>query len=181
MPDSKRLKTLKRLCDYLETEITEANGYPFTLAGVHRGKMLFGDEDALPCVSILDNLNPDRDMSRVGAEEGVQQKDNWTLLVQGWVDDDEDNPTDPALELMACVKKALAKIDNPRYESTHPLVYGLGGLVLGIEIEPGTVRPPSPEISAKAFFWMRVILKFYEDVNDPFDYGRSFVPDPPTP
>ena len=181
MADSKRLKTLKRLCDYLKSEVTTANGYPMTLAAVSRGQAVYGDEFSLPHVAVSEALNPDRDMSRVGAEEGVQQKEGWVILLQGWVEDDANNPTDPAYELMAAVKKAIAKIDNPRYETSHPLVYSLGGLVLGIEVEPGTVRPPEREISAKAFFWMRVILKFYEDVNDPFDYGRSFVPDPPTP
>ena len=47
--------------------------------------------------------------------------------------------------------------------------YLLGGLINGLDIEPGTVRPPDQN-SAKAYFWMRVILKFTENVRDPFDH-----------
>jgi hypothetical protein len=93
------------------------------------------------------------------------------LLLQGWVEDDEDNPTDPAHILMGDVKKALAKINK----GPHPIrgiqeqhaAYQLGGLVTRIEIEPGTVRPPD-ELSAKAFFWLRAAAGFAEDLNDPF-------------
>jgi hypothetical protein len=175
MADSKRLAALKELSSYLETEITPANGYLHDLTdAVFRGRYKFDDDDPLPSISILESPNPDRFPNRAGAEDWVEveQKDNWTLHMQGWVDDDKRNPTDPAHQLMADVRKALAKLIKERPEQgtpEYPDVYLLGGLILGLELEPGVVRPPDQN-SAKAFFWMRVILKFTENINDPFDH-----------
>jgi hypothetical protein len=174
MSDSKRLATLKALTAHLEAEITVANGYKHDLAGaVFRGRAKFDDDDPLPMISILESPNPDRFPNRAGEHDNIRvdQRDNWTLLLQGWAKDDKLNPTDPAYDLMADVKKALALLvkERPEYGTgVHPN-YRLGGLILGLEYEPGTVRPPD-EQSTKAFFWMRVILHFSEDFNDPYNY-----------
>lgn len=175
MADSKRLAALKALTNHIETEITVTNGYQHTLTGaVYRGRSTFDDDDPLPCVSVLENLNPDRFPREAGGDDNVRapvQLDQWILLVQGWVVDDKKNPADPAHLLLADVKKALAKLKR----GGHPLTgegqhanYLLGGLIVGITVEPGIVRPPD-QTSAKAYFWMRVILKFVEDINDPYD------------
>lgn len=174
MAESKRLAALKALTAHLETEITVANGYLHTLTGaVFRGRAKFDDDDPLPMVSVMESPNPDRFPNRAGEHDSAgKQRDNWTLLVQGWALDDKKNPTDPAYELMADVKKALAKLVDVDNESGIPkhASYRLGGLIVDMQFEPGTVRPPD-ETSSKAFFWMRVILKFVEKVNDPFDHS----------
>jgi hypothetical protein len=170
--DSKRLTTLKRLTTYLVNEITVANGYKHDLdvTKVVRGKMLFTAGAPLPMISINESPNPDRFPTRAGehAGNGVQ-RDKWTLLMQGWVEDDMDNPTDPAYELMADTKKALAKLVacDRNGDPVDPTNFNLGNIVAGIEYEPGTVRAPE-QASDKAFFWMRVILNFVEDKNDPY-------------
>lgn len=173
--DSKRLATLKALTAYLEAEVVAGSDYNNTLAGnVYRGRTVFDEDDSLPCVSILDNLNPDRYPSVAGKDDGEagDASSRWILLIQGWVEDDKKNPTDPAENLMADVKKAIAKLDhdpNPMSDEEQSDNYLLGGLINGLDIEPGTVRPPDQN-SAKAYFWMRVILKFTENVRDPFDH-----------
>ena len=173
MSDSKRLTTLKRLTTFLASEITVDNGYKHDLdeTRVVRGKMRFSDEAPLPLVSINESPNPDRFPTRAGEHSGDGvQRDKWTLLLQGWTADDPDNPTDPAYELMADTKKALAKLvacDGRTGDPIDPTNFNLGGIVAGLEYEPGTVR--APELASdKAFFWMRVILSFVEDKNDPY-------------
>ena len=161
MADSKRLTVLKTISEHLLDTVKVANGYKHDLADVSRGRLFVSDTEALPALSILEDLDPDRAPKRAGVE-GPKQYEMWTLLFQGWVNDDRLNPTDPAYELMADVKKALALALNEE----SPL-YLFGGLINGMEIEPGTVRPPN-EISSRAFFWMRVILKFVEHVDDPY-------------
>lgn len=178
MADTKRLLMLKALTTHLRTEVTLANGYNFDLSGsapvrVYRGRMYYTEKMPLPCVSILDALNPDRFPRQAGDRDkwaSATQHEGYVLLLQGWVEDDEENPTDPAHVLMGDVKKALAKINK----GPHPLrpddqhaAYQLGGLVTRIDIEPGTVRPPD-ELSAKAFFWLRASVGFAEDLDDPF-------------
>lgn len=173
MSDSRRLEVLKRLTAHLESEISVSNGYKHNLdGGVARGRMWFDTSDPLPMVSILESPNPDRFPNRAGEQDNthVSQRDNWTILVQGWTADDKQHPTDPSYELMADVKKALARLTHVSPDHgipTHPN-YLLGGLIADMQYEPGTVRPPD-EQSSKAFFWMRVILKFVENVNDPYD------------
>lgn len=167
---SYRLEVLKALTKHLEDTVRLSNGYCHDLNDkVYRGRLVFSaSSDPVPLVSILEDLDPDREPQRAG-DSGLQHFERWTLLVQGWSVDDKDNPSDPAYELMADVKKALALVAyepcNPT-EEPHPN-FLLGGLISGIEFEPGTVRPPD-EPSSRAFFWMRVILKITENVSDPY-------------
>jgi hypothetical protein len=179
--DSKRLACLRTLTLFLQNEITVANGYKHDLNTVDdvvrivRGRMLFDDNDPIPMVSILESPNPDRFPNRAGDQDSGEQdqRDLWTIYVQGWVDDDKLNPTDPAYELMADCKKALAKLVAVNTETGSPKYpdhYLLGGLIAGLKYEAGTVRPPDAP-SSKAFFWMRVVLEFVENTNDPYDHG----------
>lgn len=174
MADSKRLTTLKRLCDYLQREVRKANGYKNDLKGrVFRGRMFYSNNDTPPLVSIMENLDPDRFPRLAGGDyELPTTKEGWVLLVQGWCEDDKENPTDPAYELMADVRKALAKIVKRGHPTDAAQIPNpdlmLGGLIAGMTMEPGIARPPIEQVSAKAFFWMRVTLQFVEDPNDPY-------------
>ena len=175
MADSKRLTTLKRLCTFLATEVTPANGYKHDLSpegAVARGRLFFDSADPLPGISILENVDPDRFPRQAGGEhEHTLTKENWTLLVQGWAKDDKQNPTDPAYELMADVRKALAKLVKrpaPMTAEVESPDYHLGGLIAGMTMEPGIARPPTEDVSRKAFFWMRIVFQFVENPNDPY-------------
>lgn len=165
MADSKRLVALKRLTEHLVSE---------TAVPTYRGRLKFGDKDPIPMLSILEDPDPDRFPRRAGGDDGVRspmQLETWHLLVQGWAEDDPENPTDPAHELLARVKMALAKINQGHGPFGEPPSdsYNLGGIIAGITMEPGTVRPPMEQPSERAFFWLRIALQFVEDVNDPFN------------
>ena len=167
MPDSKRLQILKALTAHLET-VSVTNVTPaLTLAGrVYRGRNTFGSETLLPCVSLLEGLNPDRVPFEAG--EGVRTKDSWILLIQGWVDSEsEAHPTDEAHNLMADVKKALGRIVNPGLPHSPNPSYMLGGIIDGMRVEPGTVRPPD-ETSTRSYFFLRVVVEVAESLEDPY-------------
>lgn len=171
MIDSKRLTILKEITELLQG-ITLANGYQHDLSTVddvvrvYRGRTSFGNETDLPALNILEPLNPDREPAVT--DQGAQQKDKWVLLIQGWALDDEANPTDAAHYLMADVKKRLAEMtrESDHYQPKNPL-YMLGGMVAGVFIEPGTVRPPD-ENSSRAFFYLRIVLDVTEYLIDPY-------------
>ena len=101
-----RLEVQKRLSDLLKT-ITVANGYKTDLGdNVFRGRLIFGSETPLPSCAILEVPIP---LDQLPSPQGTPaQKGPWELMIQGWVEDDKENPTDPAHVLMADVKKALA-------------------------------------------------------------------------
>lgn len=175
--DSKRLATLKVLTDLLST-VTPDNGYGHDLTDrVYRGRYTFTRANEVPAVAILENMDPDRFPRMAGQEDQVGNSlsnENWVLLLQGWVPDDKKNPTDPAYELMADVRKALSQVNEggPVHHLAAPTNpwWRLGGLVSGMTMEPGVARPPSEQTSSLAYFWMRVTLKFVEDASNPFDH-----------
>lgn len=169
-----RLRVLYALTDAIKT-VTPANGYGHDLSDytqdgivrerVFRGRELFGTTDPLPMVSVLEHpraldaaLAPDKTSSdRVG---------EWDILVQGFVEDDADHPTDPAYMLVADVVTAIAKAAAQPHN-----VLGLGfrqpcvsSLVIGSPI----VRPADGVNSDQAFFWLTLTLKLSENVQTPF-------------
>lgn len=167
------LRALTVLLEGVETlafGITDVSGSPLSsLAGrVFRGRVIFGEKDPIPMLSILEVPIP---LDQIASPpDSSYSSGTWELLIQGFVKDDVDHPTDPAHVLMAAVKKRLAgarrqnrKLGQPGYG-----ILGMADFITGMRIGSGVVRPPD-EVSAKAYFWLNLSLDIAEDLGDPFE------------
>lgn len=169
MADPFRLAVLKRLTARTEAEMTVANGYAYDIAGsVFRGRLIFGEDDPLPMISVLEEPIPAEQL--FSDADGQASTGQWRLMVQGFVDDDADNPTDPAYPLLADTKKVLSMLRNERNTTGGILGFGSKApMVDKLEFGLGVCRPPD-EISAKAYFWLSLTLDVVEDHDDPYTY-----------
>lgn len=175
-----RLRLLKRFCDAIHEINGPAGGYHFDLRPTpdtpqkcFRGRVVFGDTDPLPMVSLLEAVLPSEQYP--GAEDNPNRNGPWDLMVQGFVDDDFENPTDPAQFLLADVVRRLA-IERKKvygsgvsFGSGSPGVFGFKNITR-LDLGVGVVRPPD-EISAKAYFWLPVSIVLVEDLTDPYNEG----------
>lgn len=162
MADPFRLRVLKALSTSIEG-VNPTNGYQHDLRNaVFRGRIIFGPRDPLPMISILEAPIPLEVVRTRG--ENIKSTGPWELLIQGFVKDDHQNPTDPAHHLMAEVKSILVK--EKRRDRGHN-IFGLGARVAEMYIGQGSVRPPD-EASDKAFFWLTLTLVIGEDLEDPY-------------
>ncbi len=162
MADPTRLRVLKAVTAVLET-ITPAAGYTHDLTGkVFRGRDVFGYNDPLPMVSILEQLE---EVEQQPAPRSAGMNSGpWTLNLQGFVPDDRDNPTDPAHFLLAEVKQRLIE---ERIRNRQRDIFGMGNTVTELRLSHGVVRP-ADEISDKAYFWLRMTLVLVENLNEPY-------------
>ncbi len=178
MSDPFRLRVHKAIANVI-AEVSIAGGYNLDLAGkVFRGRLVFGDKDPVPMISIMEPPLPN-DMRNSPllstAEDGW-----WDVIVQGFVKDDRENPTDPAHVAMADVKKRLAQELKRKGEGTErnqPNPFGVNydeagarrkNTIEQFKIGAGVVRPPEEAVSTKAYFWLVLKLKIVEDNLDPF-------------
>jgi hypothetical protein len=151
-------------------EITPANGYIHDLSGtgkqnkVFRGRAVFGEGDPLPMVSILEPpLPPDQQLSPASSRSITGR---WEQIVQGFVQDDKNNPTDPAQRLVADVLQRLA-VEKAK-EGGKPYCLGFRR-IKSIIIGPPVVRPPDDLISSKAYFWVSISIDMVEDLLHPYE------------
>lgn len=163
----KKLDVMLALTDHL-AGMTEAGGYGYDMAGrVYRGRTEFGDETAVPALSILEAPRQPEGLD-VGELRSLREE-SWSLLLQGWVADDKDNPTDPAYWLEAYVMKRLGEVVAERNgQPLYQTAYLLGRRITGLVIGPSVVRPPQRELSDKAFFYTPLVVTLAVDVTDPF-------------
>lgn len=160
--DPFRLRVLKALGGALE-EITGTNGYRFDLKDkVFRGRDTFGNSDPIPMLSILESIAEKEVL--LSPRKGTKQMVPWELLVQGWAEDDDENPTDPAHHLMAAVKRRLIQ-ERARQDGSG--ILGMCGMIDEIKFSSGVVRP-ADEVSSKAYFWLKVELVLVENLLDPY-------------
>lgn len=161
MTDPTRLRLLKNLTAVLEG-ITPANGYVHDLTGkVFRGRTMFSTDDPIPMVAILEAIEQQQP-ARI-EQRGPVTTGPWELLIQGFADDDKDNPTDPAHVLMADVKKALGR----HKKNSKGNLLGFGNKVTDMTFSPGVVRPPD-ERSSHCYFWLKLSVNLVEDVSEPY-------------
>lgn len=158
-----RLAVLKALATVIETP-TQGEPFAQDLTGkVLVGRNLLGEDvqDAFPVVSILEAPRPD--IAMYAGEGAAARHDQWTLLIQGFVDNDiETSPnssTEPAYLLCALVENRLLRITEVvpgKGTPMYPTEHDLGGLITSIEIAPPVVRPPEKGVSNTAFFFLPV-------------------------
>lgn len=173
-----RLRMLRNLTTWLEGTdaatfgVLDAAGSTLTdfTDRVKRGRIMFGDKDPLPMLSILEVPIPLDQI--VPPPDSSYSSGAWELLIQGFAVDDSDHPTDPAHVLMAAVKKRLAqaKIQTKAYRESGIGDFKVFGMkqITGMAIGAGVVRPPD-EVSSKAYFWLNLTLDVAEDLADPFE------------
>lgn len=169
--DPFRLRVLKGLTGAI-TKVTPANGYKHDLSkSVFRGRSIYGESDPLPMISILEPPIPLEVI--MGKADNTKSTGNWELLIQGFIDDDRENPSDPAYHLMGEVKRALVA---EKERSRGMNIFGMGpqgdlgpseNRVLDLLIGQGSVRP-ADEVSAKGYFWLTITLKLAENLRDPY-------------
>lgn len=175
-PDPFRLRVLKALTAQIKT-VTPANGFTndlsdfadpddaaITRARVFRGRELFGTSDPLPMVSILEDPRALEPLQ--SPDGGTTTAGDWDLMVQGFVDDDPENPTDPAHVLAAEVVSVIVAAAKNRNN-----ILGLGfrePCVKKISIGSPVVRPADGSPSDQAFFWLTLTLTLIEDREKPF-------------
>ena len=167
--DPTRLRVMKALTACLQS-IHPDQGYRYDLGiskeapkgRVFRGRVLFGEKDPLPMIVILETPIQPEDLP--GAPDNPARSGAWDLTIQGFVDDDHENPTDPGHYLAADVIRRLAveKRRNRDFE-----LFGMGNTVTDIRIGVPVVRPPD-ELSSKAYFWLPVTLVIAEDLDKPY-------------
>lgn len=170
MADALRLRIMKALTAVIE-RARIADGFKHDLEGrVFRGRLFYGEKDPVPMISILET--PLQPATTPRPPDSQTQADTWELVIQGWVDDDRLNPTDPAYNLAADVRKTLsdekdrASRRTPGGPPANDLL-GLGNDVLNITIGQPVCRPPD-DLSAKAYFWITVRLTLAEDLSNPY-------------
>lgn len=164
-----RLLILQRLTALIEATTTELPLPAVDLTDkVFRGRSLTGQEVERPAVSILESPRPE---SAIWAGDWNVQRSSWTILLQGLVEDDKENPADAAYYLAAAVEAQLSKVGaintatgNPRY----PEHYLLGNLITSIEIAPAVVRPPEKDVSSTAFFFLPLRLGVAASPGEPY-------------
>jgi len=175
-----KLRALTALTGIIK-EITPDNGYVCDLADfdpgdgvdqerVFRGRAWFGDNDPIPMVSVLEGVSPADEVDEPPVDTTTGEYD-WPLLIQGFVDDDPEHPTDPAYLLLADVRRRLAVEKRRKAPGSHqpdPLGLGLGkNRITKISIGPGVVRP-ADDVSSRAYFWLTVILRVVDNASDPY-------------
>lgn len=172
-PDPLRLRIQKALTACLSAIGQAEDETLFDLGGhVFRGRNFFGDSDPLPMVCILEPPQPP-ELIR-SPENSPLAVGNWDLLLQGFVEDDPEHPTDPAAHLAAHVVRALVRAKRNRHQilvaegDPFGLLNNGVSRVTSLTIGQPIVRPPDEGISAKAYFWLALTLGIAGDLENPY-------------
>lgn len=176
---SKKLKIMKKLTEHLEginplwtdlpAEVTDA--CPYDLRGsVFRGRLDFGDEVKAPFIALLE---APRQLDPYGAGSGrLITDEDWTLLIQGFVDDNPKHPLDDAFELLAWVQMRMARITtsapNGGRGGMYPDEWRLGNLIGEIRYQIPIVRPGKDNVSGTAYFYLPIAVGKVTDLTMPF-------------
>lgn len=166
-PDSKRTRILKTLCEHMEG-INPTNGYDHDLRGqVRRGQAVFGQEMKREFLSVLEAPKPN-DVLVAGVENKMKRSVTWDLLLQG-VTTDKSGDLDAAHAFLAeCELRLSEVISQVEGRPTHPTIFRLTNLANDVLIGHGIARPPTDKVSAYAFFYLPVTVKFTHDLTNPF-------------
>lgn len=169
-----RLRVLQALTETLKGVEFSVGAETFSMADytdvagraaerVFRGRARFGDSDPQPMLSILEDFKaPETQLGPMANTKGYFP---FPILIQGFIKDDPNHPTDPAYPFAAAVMKVLADERAKTYN-----ILGFGAempCVTELKMSAPVIRPPDGEISTVAFFYLTLTLTLVEDFQDP--------------
>ncbi len=168
---SKKLQILIALTAHLESTITGLAS-PATLLGkVFRGRVVFGEEVKPPFLAILED--PRQIAPEEAGSANLVRNENWRLLIQGFVPEEDDHPSDAAYDLMARVEQRMSRLveepPNGMRGGRYPTEFRLGGLVSSLQFQIPVVRPGKDDVSDTAYFYMPVAVGLKTDITNPFE------------
>jgi hypothetical protein len=172
--DPFRLKVKKAVSEALKT-ISAADGNRFTLSDytdeddgqtrerVFRGREEFGPGDPLPMISVLEDP---RQLDVLGSSpDETAQKGPLRLLIQGFVPDSMDHPTDDADHLAADI---IEKLVAQKQDKDNILGFGCKmPCITEMKIGQPVVRNADNVVSSVAFCFIALTLTLVEDVENP--------------
>lgn len=177
MSEPTKLQILKAVVNELKS-IVPSNGYVSNLADfdpgdgimtsrVYRGRAFFGEGDPIPMLSILEATSGEDVLNEMVAETPVSEY-WWPLIIQGWVTDDKENPTDPVYPVLRDVRKCFAK-QMKRVPGSHDReIFGFSSdFITGIRFGGGLVRPAN-ELSAYAGFHLMLELCIVDNADEDY-------------
>lgn len=159
----KQLRILRKLKAVLEA----TSGYEGVKCWL--GKSVITAKETADTLSILEAPRPI--IGQPAGEQGLNRRETWTLLVQGWPTDDHDAPSEPAYWMKAAVEQQLSLIvaELPNGVKRDDKLYMLGGDIASLTIGQGVVRPPSEEAASRlAMFYLPLVLEITTDVRNPY-------------
>lgn len=150
-----------------------ANGLPpqpysLDLRGkVFIGRTTLGNDVKMPALSILEAPVPNTSLH--SGEQGLKKREEWKLLLQGFAQEDMQNPTVPAYQLRAMVEMRLARLilENQGL-AVYKDEYLLSGLVQRVILNQGVVRPPEEKVSSTAFFYIPLVIVLATNSANPY-------------
>lgn len=168
-----RLEVLRAISSALK-EIHPDNGYEFDLRDdehgrqrVVRGRLVIGNDEPLPMVSLVEPPMAIEPISTRRQPDNTKRVGDWEIIIQGWAEDDHENPTDVAYQLEAEVRRRLAlekvRPDARRGSSAGHNFFGLGPKILNFTIGTPVVRP-NEHISEQAVFYLVLTIEIAEDM-----------------
>lgn len=173
-----QLLVLQRLTELLEginratTDPNTGTFYTYDLNGkVFRGKSEIGTQVQGPFLSLLEATVLEEELF---AGEGKKKAIGpWKLLLQGFIEADKDPRAalDPAYVFRAQCQQRLARVIAEKDDGRgpeYPDVYRLGGLIAGLRIYRGVVRPPESGVSSMAFFYVPLVVELATDITKPY-------------
>lgn len=177
---SKKLAIMKALTEHLQGITPAWVDLPPEMAGevcpfdlsksVFRGRLEFGDEVKNPFLALLEAPRQ-FDPNGAGTERLIQDED-WTILIQGFADDNQKNPLDPAYTLLAWTQMRMARITadkkNGGRGGLYPNEWRLGGLIADVRYQIPIVRPGKDTVSDTAYFYMPISVGNVTDLTMPF-------------
>lgn len=146
--------------------------YPFDLNNkVFLDKTSIGAQVQGPFLSLLEAPVPEDEF--FAGEGRVKSSGEWKLLLQGFVDLDKSlaNPLAPAYVFRAQCRQRLSRIVAERDHGRgpeFPETYRLGGLISGLRIYRGVVRPPETGVTSMAFFYVPLVVELATDNTNPY-------------
>ncbi len=126
-----------------------------------------GDDDAIPCISIVEAIRPGE--TQLSSSQ-VTRKDSVDYLLTAWTTSTVDVVDRTAYEFLTEIEKVFAKIitgRNDGFSNSSEPDYLLGGTITSFKWAAPIVHPPADRVKSLAYMYIPFTMAFAYNANNP--------------